>query len=109
MKDNPLFSVLIANYNNGRFLQEAIDSVLAQTYSNWEVVIVDDGSTDESRRVYDQFKEDDRIRVYYNGDNKGCGYTKKHCAKLAKGEVCGFLDPDDVILAEALELSVENL
>lgn len=47
--NEPLFSLLIANYNNGNYLQEAIDSVLSQSYKNWEIIIVDDGSTDNSR------------------------------------------------------------
>ena len=48
----PLFSILVANYNNGRYLQEAIDSILAQTYDNWEVILVDDKSTDDSPVIY---------------------------------------------------------
>ena len=104
--DNPLFSVLIANYNNGRFLQEAIDSVLAQTYTNWEVVIVDDKSADNSFEIYEKYKDDSRFHIYYNEKNEGCGYTKRRCAELATGEICGFLDPDDVLLVDALEKHV---
>ena len=47
----PLFSILMANYNNGQYLQEAIDSVLEQTYGNWEIILVDDKSTDDSRVI----------------------------------------------------------
>ena len=50
--DVVLFSILIANYNNGCFLQEAIDSILMQDYDRWEIVIVDDGSTDKSQEIY---------------------------------------------------------
>ena len=102
MSDNPLFSVLIANYNNGQYLQEAIDSVLAQTYANWEVVIVDDGSTDNSQEVYDRYAKDSRFRVFYNGENKGCGYTKHQCVVNARGVYCGYLDPDDALLPNAI-------
>lgn len=97
MRDNPLFSVLIANYNNGKYLMDAIESVKAQTYTNWEIIIVDDGSTDNSPELYKQLKQDSRIHVFYNEDNKGCGYTKRRCAELANGEICGFLDPDDAL------------
>lgn len=105
--NQPLFSVLIANHNNGKYLQEAIDSVLAQTYSNWEIVLVDDKSTDNSFEVYDKFKGDSRFHIFFNDENKGCGYTKRRCADMAKGELCGFLDSDDILLPEALSMHVE--
>lgn len=108
MTNNPLFSVLIAQYNNGKYLQEAIDSVKAQTYANWEIILVDDASTDNSHELYKLYKDDDRIKIYHNEENKGCGYTKRRCAELANGEICGFLDPDDALLPEALQLMVEK-
>ena len=104
----PLFSVLIANYNNGRFLQEAIDSVFMQTYKNWEIIIVDDKSTDNSFEIYDKYKNDNRFHIYFNAENKGCGYTKRRCAELANGEICGFLDPDDTLQKEALDIMVNE-
>lgn len=107
MTDTPLFSVLIANYNNGRFLQDAIDSVLAQTYTHWEVVIVDDASTDNSTEIYKRYQQDSRFQIYYNERNRGCGFTKRRCAELAKGELCGFVDPDDTIANDALEVMVK--
>lgn len=103
MQTRLLFSVLIANYNNGRFLQEAVDSVFAQSYSNWEIILVDDKSTDNSFEIYDKYKDDSRFHVFFNEENKGCGYTKRRCAELANGELCGFLDPDDELLPNALE------
>lgn len=103
----PLFSVLIANYNNGRYLQEAIDSVLEQTYTNWEIVLVDDKSTDNSFEIYEKYKDDDRFHLYFNEENKGCGYTKHRCAELAQGELCGFLDPDDKLADNAMEIMVD--
>lgn len=107
MPMQPLFSILIANYNNGRYLQEAIDSVLAQTYSNWEVILVDDKSTDESLTIYGKYASDSRFKIYYNDINRGCGYTKRRCAELATGELCGFLDPDDALMPMALETMVK--
>lgn len=107
MEETELFSVLIANYNNGRYLQEAIDSVLAQTYGRWEVVIVDDGSTDNSAEIYGKYQDDSRFHISFNAGNKGCGYTKRRCAELAHGELCGFLDADDALLSDALEAHVE--
>lgn len=104
--NNPLFSVLIANYNNGKYLDEALLSVISQTYSNWEIVLVDDGSIDDSVSVYNKYNNDNRIKIFYNKDNQGCGYTKRRCIAESKGEFCGFLDADDVLLPGVLELMV---
>lgn len=102
-----LFSVLITNYNNGNYLQEAIDSVISQTYKNWEVILVDDGSTDNSFEMYKKFESDRRIKLYYNGVNRGAGFTKRRCVELASGDICGFLDSDDLLLPNALEVMVK--
>lgn len=108
MNNHPLFSVLIANYNNGCYLQEAIDSVLRQGYDNWEVVIVDDASPDNSKEIYEKYKDDHRFHVYHNEKNKGAGYSKRKCVEMANGEICGFLDPDDVLVGtDAFESMVE--
>lgn len=103
----PLFSVLIANYNNGRFIDDAIKSILQQTYTNWEIVIVDDASTDQSLQFLSKYKSDSRIKIFKNERNLGCGYTKRRCAELATGEVCGFVDPDDAIAENAVELMIQ--
>lgn len=108
MYSSPLFSVLIANYNNGPYIKDALDSVMAQTYSNWEIILVDDCSTDNSKEILDSFGDDSRIKVYYNEQNRGCGYTKRRCAALADGEICGFLDADDVLLPDAIAKHVET-
>ncbi|MCQ2374851.1 MAG: glycosyltransferase [Salinivirgaceae bacterium] len=108
MNKSPLFSVLIANYNNGCYLQESIDSVINQTYHNWEIIIVDDKSTDDSYSIYNIYGSDDRIHIYFNKNNRGCGFTKRKCIEMANGDLCGFLDPDDVILPRAIEIMVEK-
>ncbi|HRH51316.1 MAG TPA: glycosyltransferase family 2 protein [Panacibacter sp.] len=103
-----LFSILIANHNNGRFFKDCYNSIIAQTYTNWEAVIVEDGSTDDSVQVIKNIIcNDNRFRFVENDKNYGCGYTKRRCAELAKGEVCGFLDPDDTIAANALEKMIQ--
>ncbi len=107
MQEYPLFSILIANYNNGKYLMGAIESIRRQTYANWEIVIVDDCSTDNSKDIYSEMGNDKRISVYYNDCNQGCGYTKARCAELARGEICGFLDPDDELVETAIEKHVK--
>jgi len=105
---SPLFSILIANYNNGRYLREALKSVYDQTYTNWEIIIVDDASTDDSQAIYQEYLKDSRMHIEYNDSNHGCGYTKRRCAELANGELCGFLDPDDKLTSDALEIMVKE-
>jgi len=102
-----LFSILIANYNNGNFFKDCYDSIINQTYGNWEAIIVDDHSTDNSvELIIAIIKDDARFKLYENEKNYGCGYTKRKCAELAIGEIAGFLDPDDTLMQDALELMV---
>ncbi|MBN9303484.1 glycosyltransferase, partial [Dysgonomonas mossii] len=100
--NNPLFSVLIANYNNGIYIEDAIQSIFDQTYNNWEIIIVDDFSTDSSSDAYDNYQKNEKIKVFRNTENKRCGYTKRRCVDEASGVICGFLDPDDILSKDAL-------
>ncbi|MFC3160818.1 Glycosyltransferase involved in cell wall bisynthesis [Chryseobacterium arachidis] len=101
------FSILIANYNNGKYFKECYESIISQTYSNWEVIIVDDRSTDDSVEVIKEIITDDpRFKLYENETNKGCGFTKRKCMEFAEGDLCGYVDPDDALYPEALEKSV---
>jgi len=102
------FSILIANYNNGNFFKDCYDSIINQTYGNWEAIIVDDHSTDDSVKLIKAIiKDDSRFKLYENEKNEGCGYTKRKCAALAMGEIAGFLDPDDALILDALELMIQ--
>ena len=109
-QNNPkLFSVLVANYNNGKYISECIESILKQSYQNFEIIIVDDASQDASLEIIQTYvSSDDRIKVYINDKNYGAGYTKKRCIDLASGYVCGFVDPDDGIVENALEIMLNE-
>lgn len=102
-----LFSVLIANYNNGIYLQNAIDGVLNQSFSSWEIIIVDDCSTDDSFEVYSRYANDPRFHIYKNEINRGSTYTKWRCIEESNGDFCGFLDADDFLASDALEKMVK--
>ncbi|UFP93730.1 glycosyltransferase family 2 protein [Gloeobacter morelensis] len=90
--DEPLVSVLICNYNYGRFVGEAIGSVLEQTYRNIELIVVDDGSTDDSRQVIGAYS--DRLRAIFQ-QNGGQGAAFNSGLAEAHGEIICFLDADD--------------
>ncbi|ALJ04598.1 hypothetical protein APS56_05345 [Pseudalgibacter alginicilyticus] len=81
---------------------------MQQTYTNWEVVIVDDCSTDNSLQVIKNIiKKDSRFKLYQNTQNKGCGFTKGKCVQLAQGTILGFLDPDDALTSNALQVMIK--
>ncbi len=104
---NPLFSVLIANYNNGRYIATCLDSILQQTYSPIEIILVDDASTDDSLAIIAPYlAKHANIKLHQQAQNASVGATKKHCIDLATGDICGFVDPDDTIVPNAIELMV---
>lgn len=106
MTEVPLVSILVANYNNGRFITETLDSAVVQTYPNIEIVIVDDGSTDDSISVVEAYVSSHgnfRFKFFKNEDNKGCGRIKRQCIECSEGEFFAFLDPEDTIAPEAVE------
>lgn len=104
----PLFSILIANYNNVQYIQETLECIYNQTYPNWEIIIVDDKSTDNSEYLYENLANNSKIRIVRNENNRGTGYTKRRCVEEARGEICAFLDPDDTITPQAIELMVNK-
>ena len=110
LADYPLVSILVANYNNGRFIAETLESAVRQTYPNIEIVVVDDGSQDDSLQVIECFMAahpDSRIKLVKNSDNKGCGRIKRQCVEQSEGEYFCFLDPEDTILPEAVATLME--
>lgn len=88
----PLVSVVIPVYNGAKYIQIAIDSVLEQTYSNYEIIVVDDGSTDDTRQKLQPYKS--KIRYIYQ-ENQGSAAARNVGIDLAKGELIAFLDADD--------------
>lgn len=98
----PLVSIVINNYNYGRFLRDAIESAINQTYPNVEVIVVDDGSTDESREIIAQYAERGRV-VPVLKENGGQASAFNAGFANAKGDIIIFLDADDVLLSKAAE------
>jgi glycosyltransferase involved in cell wall biosynthesis len=95
MKNNTFFSVIIPVYNKASYIHRSVNSVLRQNYSDFELIIVNDASTDESAEEIDKFK-DDRIRVFYRDSPGPGGYAARNLGiKKAKGTWVAFLDADD--------------
>lgn len=105
--DSATVSVIIPTFNSGRFLGEAIQSVLDQTYQDWELIVVDDGSTDDTREVVAAFPNR-RIRYAYQ-PNQGTAAALNAGIRLARGDHVAFLGADDRWLPEKLALQVAQL
>lgn len=105
MKTRPLVSAVIATYNMAAYLPFAIRSALEQTYDNFEVLIVDDGSTDNTREIVTPFLEDPRVR-YHVQENKGQAAAKNLGAREASGDFVAFLDADDLWTPDKLEVQM---
>ena len=104
MQDYGLVSIITPNWNCAKYICETIKSVQAQTYQNWEMIIVDDCSTDNSEEVVKPFLElDKRIRFLKNGKNSGAAVSRNYALREAKGRWIAFLDSDDLWLPEKLE------
>lgn len=97
-------SIIMPNYNCGSFIRETVNSVLNQTYPNWELIIVDDCSTDNSVEIIKELQASDaRIKLFINEKNSGAAASRNLAMREATGKWIAFLDSDDLWLAEKLE------
>lgn len=102
-KETPLISVIVTAYNVERYIDECIESIVSQTYSNLEVILVDDGSSDRTPGMCDKWsKQDNRIKVIHK-KNGGCSSAKNAGLAAATGDYIGFVDGDDYIVPEYYE------
>ena len=103
---DPLISVIVPVYNIEKYLERCVNSIREQTYTNLEILLVDDGSTDSSGTICDKFaEEDNRVRVFHK-ENGGSSSARNLGIAEAKGEYLGFVDSDDYISANMYELLV---
>jgi len=102
MSDNPLISVVVATHNHAHFLPECLNSIKTQTYDNYELIVVDNGSTDNTKEVIESLAWD-KLRYYYQNDTGSVAGPRNTGIKLAKGEYIAFLDSDDLWYKEKLQ------
>ena len=98
----PYFSIIIPVYNVAPYLRECLDSVLAQTFTDWEVICVDDGSTDESGAILDEYAAKDKRIIVFHQENGGVGDARNFGVNQADGEYVIFLDGDDALVLGCL-------
>lgn len=100
-----LVSIIMPNYNGAKYLPETINSVLAQTYQNWELLFVDDCSTDNSLEIIRSYN-DSRIKILQNDKNSGAAISRNYALREAKGKWIAFLDSDDLWMPEKLSKQI---
>jgi len=102
----PLVSIIVPAWNCARWITATLESVYAQTYRNWEIILVDDGSTDDTRSILDRHMV--RLR-YHHQENRGTAAARNAGLRKARGELIAFLDDDDLWLPRKHELQVKAL
>lgn len=100
----PYFSIIMPTYNRAGIITEAIESIYSQTFHDWELIIIDDHSNDNTKEIIDNLN-DQRITYYYLDNNLGAGGARDYGIKRAKGEYIAIADTDDINLPNRLELS----
>lgn len=101
-----LVSIIMPSWNTGKYIADSIQSVINQTYKDWELIIVDDCSTDNTDKVVQTFK-DKRIKYFKNDKNCGAALTRNRALRVAKGEWIAFLDSDDLWKPKKLEYQIK--
>ena len=104
---NELVSIIMPSYNTADYISESIKSIQKQVYSNWELIIVDDCSTDNTDDIVRPFLVDSRIRYLKNERNSGAAVSRNRALREAKGRWIAFLDSDDLWAPEKLEKQIE--
>ena len=105
---DPLLSVIMPVYNAETYVKDAVTSILNQTYKNLELIIIEDGSTDNSLQILESIK-DNKILLVKNGINRGQIYTRNLGLKMAKGEYIGMFDADDIAYPDKFKLQIDFL
>ena len=108
---HPRISILMGIYNCASTLPEAIDAILAQTYTDWELIMCDDGSADDTYAVAESYRQrfPDKIVLIKNETNMGLNFTLNHCLEKARGEYIARMDGDDLCVPERLEKELAAL
>lgn len=104
---NDLVSIIMPSYNTENFICESLNSVVKQTYKNWELLIIDDCSTDNTDKIVDKFLNDKRIHYLKNEKNFGAAVSRNRALRIAKGKWIAFLDSDDLWMPDKLEKQIE--
>lgn len=100
---NPKVSINLCCYNSEKYLRETLDSIVNQTYKDWELIIINDGSSDSTEVIINEYIKQGYPIIYYYQENKGLGYSRNEALKRSQGEYIAFIDHDDIWMPDKLE------
>lgn len=106
IREKILVDVILPNYNKAEFLEEAINSVITQTYKNWHLYIIDDNSSDNSEKIIDKFSNLKNITIIKLQKNKGPSFCRNYALRISKSKYISFIDSDDSWLSDKLEKQI---
>ena len=106
---NTLVSIILPNYNSSDTISATVNSIIKQSYKNWELIIVDDCSNFNTKKILSKFEKIKKIKVYYLKKNKGAGYCRNFAIKRSKSSYLAFIDSDDLWLKNKLKLQINYM
>ncbi len=104
-----MISIVLCTYNGERFLQKQIDSLLQQTWKNFEIIIADDDSKDNTKAILEQYQQDQRFKISFHSSNIGAIRNFEFATRQAKGDYLAFCDQDDIWIPEKLEILYHSI
>ena len=106
IREKTFVDVILPNYNKTEFLEEAINSVITQTYKNWHLYIIDDNSSDNSEKIIDKFSNLKNVTIIKLQKNKGPSFCRNYALRISKSKYISFIDSDDSWLSDKLEKQI---
>lgn len=108
-QNEPLISIIVPVYNVEKYISRCIDSIITQTYRNWEMILIDDGTLDSSGKICDEYAKADMRIIVIHKPNGGVSTARNEGVRIASGEWIGFVDPDDYVEEDWLQIIVNRL
>ena len=106
---NSKVSIILPNYNSSNTILATVNSIIKQSYKNWELVIIDDCSNFKTKQILSNFKKIKKIKIYYLKKNKGAGYCRNFAIKKSNSDYLAFIDSDDLWLKNKLKLQINYM
>ena len=106
IEEKPFVDIILPNYNKADFLEEAINSVIGQTYKNWHLYIIDDNSSDNSGKIIDRLVNQKNITIVKLNKNKGPSFCRNYAMRISKSKYISFIDSDDSWTTNKLEKQI---